>query len=469
MTKKARLITIISVLLAAGASFYLVGCDADTTGPTDPQVNYLPQNFSLAIADGNASNDGFGHNGVAVITLDWNGSPGTNTVAPKYVYEYAGQPYPRIDGGLVGDATTWALAEETVLTLGSVYGNGGVTTVRVKSVYTFVNPPRVWFLLQWDDNATRQDNPGYLGNHWEVVSKTGGADDWWNNIWADNEDWVAFMWDTWHKDYPDGYWYYPNPDDKNHHLHDTPKNPSNWVFVGKAQGFQTNGCTVTCHEDSTDHPHAMINTTYDYDHHWATPGVDPGYVDLWMWTGTRTNYTANLFNWASGTNDPAFMFDCYLDRTGIGWGSNNSFPRDADNNYVDWLVFDGGGSGPYLVNEDQNAAGDLLGYPEYGATGDPGANEKYLWLSDEAVQEMGPADPLSPTDDRWNIGDRVAAYVHRTALGGAADVHGHGGWEETNGVGTWTLEVGRNIGGTYDEINSDEDVFLGIYEAHPDQ
>jgi hypothetical protein len=432
MTRKARLILIISVLFVAGAYLYLVGCDADTTGPTDPGVNYLPQTFGLAVADGSASNDGFAHNGVAVVTLDWNNaSPGANVVAPAYAYEYEDQPYPRVDGGLVGDATAWAQAPETVLALNNVYGDGGVTTVRIKSVYTFVNPPRIWFLLQWNDNGRRQENSGYLGNHWEVVSKTGGASNWWEPTWSDNEDWVAFMWDTWRKVPGEG--------------------PRDFSFAPMTAGFQNNGCAVTCHSDET-HPHHTNNA---------------GEVcDLWMWTGTRTNYTANLTNWASGSNDPAFLFDCYIDQTGIDWGTNDSF-FNASDEFIEWLVFDEGGA-PYLINSKEQPSG----YPAYASVNDPGANERYLWLSDECVREMGIAGdppPINPTDDRWDIGDIVAGYVHRAALGSAGDVLGRGGWEETDGVGTWTLEIRRNIGATYDEISNDEDVFLGIFEAHPDE
>jgi hypothetical protein len=397
----------------------------------------------LAVADGSASNDGFDHNGVAVLTLDWNNaSPGANVVAPTYVYEYEDQPYPLVDGGLERDATTWAQAPETVLTLDNVYGNGGVTTVRIKSVYTFVNPPRIWFLLQWDDNDTRQENSGYLGNHWEVVQKTGPAADWWEPLWNDNEDWVAFMWDTWEKVLdPIDYDEHGNPIYDDRHFH----------FESYTNGFQNNGCTVTCHEGDAN------------PHHTNGPNQ---VCELWMWTGTRTNYTANLTNWASGANDPAFMFDCYIDRTGFGWGTNNSF-FDATDEFVEWLVFDEGGA-PYLINSKVQP----IGYPAYASVNDPGANERYLWLSDESVRDMGltgDPPPINPTDERWEIGDRVAGYVHRTALGSAADVLGRGAWVEENGVGTWTLEVRRNIGATYDEISNDEDVFLGIFEAHPDE
>lgn len=422
MINKARLITLFSVIVTAGAGLYLLGCEADTTGPTDPEVDYLPQTFSLAVANGSASNDGFAHNGMAVIKLDWNNpTPGANAVAPKYVYEYANKPYPRLDGSLVSDAATWAQAPETVLTLNNVYGNGGVATVRVKSVYTFVNPPRIWFLLRWDDPADYREteNSGYWGNVWEVVSKEGGGRDWWERNFGNNEDWVAFMWDTWRK---------------------VDTGPRDFYFQSKTNGFQANGCAVTCHDDEA-HPHHTNN--------------ENGVCDVWIWTGTRTNFTADLANWGSGTNEPAFLFDCVLNQTGFGWGTNDEYTAD------EWLTFDEG-TPPYIVNDD-----GTTGWPDYGDWNDPGANAKYLWFAVGAVREFSIAgeDIVTPTDPLWSIGDRVAGYLHRNALGGCSDVTGHGAWED----GTWTLEVRRNIGGTYDEIANEEDVFLGIFEAHPDE
>ena len=440
MKKKARLIALISVIVTAGASLYLLGCDADTTGPTPPEVNYLPQTFSLAVADGSASSDGFAHNGVAVITLDWNNeTPGTNIVAPTYTYEYANQPYPRLDGSLVGDAATWAQAPETVLTLNNMYGNGGVTTVRVKSLYTFVNPPRIWFLLRWDDSADYREteNSGYWGNVWEVVSKDGGGIDWWEPRFANNEDWVAFMWDTWEKVLdPIGYDENDNPIYDERHFH----------FEPYTNGFQSNGCAVTCHEENGNpQPHRTEGPTQ--------------ICDAWIWTGTRTNYTASLANWGSGTNEPAFLFDCVVNQAGFDWGTNDAYATE------EWLTFDSGTS-PYITNDDGSS-----GYPDYGDVNDPGANAKYLWLSVEGAREFGIAgeDVISPTDPLWNIGDRVAGYLHRTALGGCSDVTGHGAWNRDNGNGEWTLEIRRNIGATYDEVANEEDVFLGIFEAHPDE
>jgi hypothetical protein len=290
MSRGAKLVFIIHVLPGAVVCLYCVGCDGngDGTGPgpnPPPPVSYLPQTFSLAVADGSASADGFSHSGVAVITLDWNNeAPGFNAVAPAYIYEYV-EGYPVVDGGLSNDSGTWDKAPETVLTLGNMYGNGGVTTVRIKSVYTDVNPPRIWFLLQWDDPAdTGLENSGYWGHRWEVVSKEGAAADWWDARFDLNEDWVAFMWDTWDCFYPG-----IDPEEKD--------------FEPRTYGFQDEGCAVTCHNDDPDYPHHTDD--------------DDEVCDLWIWTGTRTNYTADQTNWGGGVDDPAFMFDCNIDDRGF--------------------------------------------------------------------------------------------------------------------------------------------------------
>jgi hypothetical protein len=421
MRRRARLVIVIKFLVGAAVFLCCVGCegngDGTGPGPNPPPVSYLPQTFSLAVADGSASADGFAHSGIAVVTLDWdNEAPGPNAVAPAYMYEYV-EGYPVVDGSLSNDSGTWDKAPETVLNLGDVYGGGGVNTVRIKSVYTDVNPPRIWFLLRWDDPAdTGQENSGYWGHRWEVVSKEGGATDWWDTRFDLNEDWVAFMWDTWDCYFPD----------------DDPKGKD---FEPRTDGFQDEGCTVTCHSGDPDHPH-------------HTNGDDE-VCDLWIWTGTRTNYTADQTNWGGGIDDPAFMFDCNVDDRGFRWGTGDAFPEE------EWLTFDEGTS-PYVDN--YNGAG----YPDYGSINDPGANWKYLWYSDESIRDIGIVgeDVILPTDERWNIGDRVAGYIHRTALGGCADVLGRGCWKD----GVWTIEVERNIGIDYEDIYNDEDVFLGIQE-----
>jgi hypothetical protein len=385
------------------------GCTADTTGPTKPLPNYLPQTFSLAIADGRASADGFAHNGIAVLTLDWNNdSPGVNAVGPKCVYNV----YPNVDGGLSSDSDVWEQAPETILNLAGVYGDGGVEIVRIKSVYTSVNPARIWFLLRWEDEADgRQENSGYWGNHWEYIFSEGPADERWEPQWNDNEDWVAFMWDTWDK----------VPTDLNSDGNIT---EYEFVFEPRTPGFQENGCAVTCHDGRSHHTDS-----------------DREACDVWMFSGTRTNYTVNKSLWANGTDDPAFIFDLHVDEGGFNRGDSEKYPIPDE----EWLVFDTGII-PYFANVSESEE-----YPEYGEPG----KEAYLWYDEDI--------PGFDSDvERWSIGERIAGYVHRSAVGGTADVLGRGGWEN----GTWTVEIKRKIG-TYDKINNSEDTLLGIFEAHP--
>jgi hypothetical protein len=386
------------------------------TGATEPVPNYLPQTFSIAVADGGASADGFAHNGVAALTLDWNNdSPGVNAVGPKYIYNV----YPDVDGGLVSDLDVWEQAPETLLNLAGVCGDGGVEVVRIKSVYTSVNPARIWFLLRWNDEAyDRQGNSGYWGNHWEYIFDGGTADERWEPRWDANEDWVAFMWDTWDK--------VPTDLDSDGNITEY-----EFVFESRTPGFQENGCAVTCHGDGRSH-------------HTESDG---GVCDMWMFSGTRTNYTAKKSLWANGTDDPAYLFDLYVDETGFSKGDAEEYPKPEE----EWLSFDDGII-PYFPN-----VSDPGEYPDYGGPG----GLAYLWYDEDIPV-------FDPDVERWPIGDRIAGYVHRPAVGGTADVLGRGAWEEANGEGTWTVEIKREIG-TYDKINNSEDTLLGIFEAHPGQ
>lgn len=387
-----------------------IGCTTDTTGPTEPLPDYLPQTFSLAIADGNASADGFAHSGIAVLKLDWNNdSPGANAVAPKYIYNV----YPDIDGGLSSDSDVWEQAPESILNLTDVCGNGGVEIVRIRSVYTSVNPGLIWFLLRWDDEADEPpDNSGYWGNHWNYISSEGAAGERWETQWDSNEDWLAFMWDTWDK--------VPTDLDGDGNITER-----EFVFESRTPGFQEYGCAVTCHGDGRSH-------------HTRSDGE---VCDVWMFSGTRTNYTANKGLWANGTNDPAYLFDLHVDETGFNEGDPEKYPKPEE----EWLLFDDG-IAPYFANVSDSGE-----YPEYGEPGGSG----YLWYDEDIPGS-------DPDMDRWSIGDRIAGYVHRSAVGGTADVKGRGSWE--NGI--WTVEIERKIG-TYDNVNNLEDTLIRIFEAHP--
>jgi hypothetical protein len=142
------------------------------------------------------------------------------------------------------------------------------------------------------------------------------------------------------------------------------------------------------------------------------------------------------------TDDPAYLFDLYVDETGFKKGDAEKYPKPEE----EWLSFDNGII-PYFPN-----VSDQGEYPDYGEPG----GVTYLWYDEDI--------PGFDSDvERWSIGDFIAGYVHRPAVGGTADVLGRGGWEN----GTWTVEVKREIG-TYDKVKNSEDTFLGIFEAHPE-
>ena len=453
-------------LAVLGAAFVFVGCGDEEI--TVPEVEYLPQTFSLAVSDGAADNlkqgnHGYSHNGNATIELDWNGTSGSSNSLPVvYIYD----EYPLIDGGPTDeDAAIWASADWTNIALTPQYGDGGVTTVRMKALYTYVNPPRIWFLLNWDDPMDYPDaempyNSGMYGNCWY---NTGNEDDYagfehdhndpdlHGIAWDHNEDWVSFMWDTWHRDYPGGY--NTNPSSP---AYGEPLDPNNWVFVEQAEGFQSNGCAVTCHSDDPDHPHVVRNTDYNYNKEGGHGGPEEGYVDMWIWSGTRSNYTSLEGEWLSGLNDPATPFDCFLDNTGMNWGPIDQKMSYDDGSWLMWYQSDSGlygflGNGTFRHGTEQS--------PQFMSEYDPGDNQAYFWFSDFI---FGFQKEFAV--DAWEAGDKISGYVNRGSLGSAADISARGSYSTADGE--WTLELERNIG-NYDNINNIEDCLIGIYEAHP--
>ncbi|MCP4230742.1 MAG: hypothetical protein GY771_11445 [bacterium] len=502
---------IVTGLAVLGLIFIFVGCDKDETGPTRPTVSYLPQTFSLAICDGatdsagKADNHGYSHNGNPTIKLDWDATSGSSSSLPvTYIYN----SYPLIDGGAYtgpdgGDADVWANAEWTTIALTPQYGDGGVTSVKMKAVYTYVNPPRIWFLLNWSDPVDYPDaevpyNSGMYGNCWYntgLDDDYGGfrhdhRDDQYNGIsWAHNEDWVSFMFNTWHKDYPDGYhgdnshrakWDQgPNHDQPNEHAlyYGEPIDPTSYAFVEQAQGYQTNGCNITCHETDPTNPHKMVNNGYNYNHeppedgptkdNWETyypynDEPDYGYTDMWFWSGTRTNYTSTGADWLSGTNDPAYLFDCYLDSTGMDWGPiDQKVEYDPPNggDILMWYQVDEGLAG---TESSANWQYGTELNPAYMSEDDPGANQAYFWKAESDLFQFRTTFAF----DEWEAEDKIGGYLHKSPLGSAADVGSRGSYDMT--TGEWTLEIGRSIG-TYDKIDKTQDCLIGTFEAHSGQ
>jgi len=187
---------------------------------------------------------------------------------------------------------------------------------------------------------------------------------------------------------------------------------------------------------------------------------------MWVWSGSRSNYTSTDTEWLSRTNDPAPLFDCYLDSDGMDWG-----PIDQKMYYDDdpGGAYEGGDTIMWYQN-DSEIYGYLLNgryssgtekYPSNMSENDPGANQAYFWNSEFTFD-------FSATfiDDEWEVADKIGGYLNRQALGSCADVGSRGSYDAV--TGEWTLELGRNIG-SYDKIINSEDCLIGIYEAHPGQ
>lgn len=395
----------------------LSGCDDGIT-TNSPEIGNQPQTFSIAIGNGatgiinGTDAHGFAHNGNAVVTLEWDEPEirGNSVVA---VYTY--RDYPMIDGAVNGDEAVWDIASWSVIPLESQYGECGVSEVRIKAVYTYYHPARIWFLLQWQDpvdypSANPPYNSGYFAKRWlnDGGNEEGGFRD--NRQYDLNEDWVAIMWSTWDKHY-EGW------------------DSNTYTFAETTYGFQEEGCTVTCHDTDPYNPH---HTNKESEH-----------VDLWFWSGTRTNYTDSKLDWGNGSDDPGALLDTYLDDNGMEWGIWDAVWNDEDDRMIMNLQLDEGVSSITANGTDVK--------PTYMSPDDPGSDYPYLWHSTDL-----------PHFDRflnWQEGDTIPGYVSRYSLGSTGDVSARGSYDTQ--TGTWTLELSKEIK-TYDMTDNEEDVLLGL-------
>ncbi len=488
MNKKTAYAAFAAIVMALWA--FTGGCGEDNGIIDHPQLHYLEQTFSLLVNDGNAQVKGgddakaWDHDGAAVCTLDWNGDgAGPNRVPVQYIYNYT----PTVDGratkddpatGYKGDKALWDATPWTVIPTAPMSGVGsGIAEVKVKALYTYVNPPRIWFMFQWEDpshtisgnnaanNPTRgEDFAGIMQYHWHNApgfdNGTGfesGRD------WQSHEDWLALVWSTW--------WAYNTDNkgkDKSKHK-PADLTDYNWRFVETVPGFQEKGVEICKGSGDVAYRTPGVsandkNSPY-YDKYYPGP-----YCDLWFFSATRTNYTA-----AGGWDDAeaAHLFDCYFTTAGFAKppvGSSGNADSLKEN-----FLFDSGQPG-YITN------GDVTGYPQQMAPDDPLFNPPgapYIWANDLP----GGFDPDNP----WADGCRIAGYLHREALGSAGDVLCRATWEEPDNImqyepweqtipgpneyarmWNYTLEVEREIG-TYDKVDPKQDVLLGIYAPHPGQ
>jgi hypothetical protein len=478
------LLAALAVGLGVGAIF-LAGCDEDVAGITRPEVSYLDQTFSLLVCDGNGNEfDSWDHDGAAVCTLDWNGDgTGPNRVPVTYVYD----TYPLIDGvaerlstevAKGGDYWLWETTPWTTINVSPVIGAGSqVRSVEVKALYTYVNPPRIWFFFRWED-PTHTIQPiegtdagpvgGTMHYYWYQEPNMTPPSEGFNNgrQWESHEDWLALVWST---------WFLRSTTDPN--VIPDPATTYDWEFVETVPGFQTRGINAIPGDENAVYKTPYVNTSTAPYNQAGYPGP---YCDMWFFSASRTNYTA-----AGGWDDSesAYLFDCYIDQGGFPYPEtpSTSNPQSLD----PFLTFDSGLSGI-------RANGGHASYPSYQAPNDPDDNAPgayYLWNAETTTVAFSLTAPW-PEEG----GARIAGYLHRVPLGSASDIVGRCQWQQPNrvGYGPWegerdpekksgwerlkdneygkdwcyTLEIMRDIG-TFDKIDATEDVLLGLFAPHP--
>jgi hypothetical protein len=483
----------------AVTAVFLAGCEEDTTASTRPKVEYNDQTFSLLVCDGNGNaqtqdpTTNWDHDGAAVCTLDWNDDgSGPNRVPVTYVYD----TYPLVDGvaenlsGAVpkgGDYWLWETTPWAVIKTQPMLGKGsGVKEVWVKALYTYVNPPRIWFFFRWEDPShTMQPyepeseygkEPAPVGGtmHYYWYQKGGfevpsdGFRD--GRVYTSREDWLALVWST---------WFLHNTTDPNK-IPD-PAVDYNWELVETVPGFRQKGIEV-CRGSG--------------DVVYRTPAVDrnkapynqrgyPGPIcDLWFFSASRTNYTA-AGSWLD--NEAAYMVDSYIDQGGFNYPpviNKNSQNEELDITY--WLTVDDGINGI-------EPNGGVLSKPQWMAPSDPLYNPPgayYIWSTTETAPNFSNSAPWKKVG-----GARISGYKNRPALGSVADIICRCQWQQPSRLAydpwegkrttadpqkqaerlkknyygkdwNYTVEMMREIG-TISKIDPTEDVLLGLFDPHP--
>lgn len=517
--KKGYKVLMAGVAALATCAFLLTACGEDEPNITQPEVKYNDQTFSLLVCDGNGNaettepNTNWDHDGAAVCTLDWNNDgEGPNRVPVTYAVNL----YPLIDGvaeqlnpGIEkgGDYWAWEKTDWTVIKTGPIMGKGsGVKEVWVKALYTYVNPPRIWFFFRWEDpTRTIQPNEQANGNdlkggtmEWFWYQKGGfpipgdGFAD--NRQWGSHEDWLALVWSTWFpwntqnagKD-----WRNPDPKKRVPVSPADPKVSYDWKLVETVPGFQEKGIRALQTAGDIAYKTAFVNKRTEP---LSTPYGDKFYpgacCDFWYFSATTNNYTA-AGGWLD--TEPATLSDCHIDNLGFKFPpiGSKEYGRAIIDKCEDWLPFDGGISS-FIPN------GRATLYPGYQAPDDTSRNPPgayYLWNAETTLPEFVAPGKWPPEG-----GARIAGYITRPSLGSVADVvcrcqwqlpktgpnhrELYGPWEGSKWIDEsrphpermkyndygkdwcYTLEVMRNIG-TIAKIDPTEDVLLGIFDSHP--
>lgn len=534
LVKGVWVVLAIAALVVAG-SLFLTACGEDEADITRPTVQYNDQTFALLVCDGNGNSSnpwGWAHDGAEVCTLDWNNDgSGPNRLPVVYVYNR----YPVIDGAVTaGDAETqgdkdiWAQAPWATIPTHAVFGGGsGITEVKAKAVFTYVNPPRIWFLFQWKDTShTIRGNPddgpdtaGTLHYHWYCAPGFTPVSDGFNNNrqWNSREDWLGLVFSTWHvynknngkkfwstkRRLPDGryvdaeghweelnwqyHWNHWADHDPNwdgwEAIQPADTNTNDWQLIESIPGFQTGGLNALIKAgEATKVYQTRANSNFSYA--WTQPYGDflynGPYADFWFMSASRANYTAAG---AWDATEGAYALDCYINTAGFNIPNSVNPPNVLS--LEDTLTVDDGITG-YIPN------GGFVLYPGYQAPADPGDNPPgatYMWNASGAAEGFNAVAT-------WKEKAVISGYLHRPSLGSAGDIRCRFSWwdkDEPNyepydgkpGTGTdpnikfpnrphnliakegyYTLEVEREIG-TLSKNKPTEDVLLGIFNPHP--
>ena len=502
------------MVLTAGAfalatfAVLLTACGEDEPVLPPPKVDYNDQTFSLLVCDGNGNADtddpktSWDHDGAAVCTLDWNGDgSGPNRVPVNYALNV----YPLIDGvaeqlnpGIEkgGDYWAWEKTDWAVVKTGPIMGKGsGVKEVWVKALYTYVNPPRIWFFFRWEDPThTIQPNQQAKGNNLK-----GGTMEWFwyqkggfsvpgdgftnNHQWGSHEDWLALVWSTWFpwntqnagKD-----WRNPNPKKRVPVYPADPSKSYDWKLVETVPGFQEKGIRALQTVGDIVYKAPFVNNRTEP---LTSPYGDKFYpgtcCDFWYFSATTNNYTA-AGGWLD--TEPATLSDCHIDTEGFKFPPIGSKPGALKEKVEAWLPFDAG-----ISSFEDNGLSSAPGFqaPDDTAHNPPGAY--YIWKGDQTRPAFNLPGNWPPEG-----GARISAYITRSSLGSVADIvcrcrwqlpeegpnhrewyepweRGQGKYMKENYYGKdwcYTLEITRNIG-TIDKIDPTEDVLLGIFDPHP--
>jgi hypothetical protein len=427
MTKK-RITLMLFIASVTLGSLLATGCE-DNTGPTIPTVQYRPQKFFMAVSDGHQVVGN--HNQSSAVTINWNGSAGTNSPAPVHV-----ALVPHCDGVVDShDNGAWDSATEVDIPLTPVTPDrdSGITNAKMKVVFNFATPATAYFLIRW------QDNTEDIWKHpWKTVlnpfpppppapqtmeERQFGAPDY-------EEDWVGFMWDVWKK-YESG-------------------TTGPVYFEKQTANFQTQGCSIACHDPAPEgfNPMSFMDDsqgrTYSNPVTGETVNASP-ILDVWFWGAGRTNCGDDPSKTVS-TREPSWMVDAQITPGGDSTSDNHGIRRDDDtlgsDNTKQQFEVDGLLPPPYAFNFD-SGSGNVGKERE----DDPNSGLPYIWSSTGKQFDL----------TGWLLGSLCGGWINNPGLSKAGNVQGQGAWAD----GWWTLEIEHQI-----DDGDANDTIIGTYNPH---